>query len=190
MLPLVPISIQQSRFRTRAHGERDVKTALVSLTPLGTWNLKNRTDNYISKSFGANWRQLAPIGAALVCGHTPENRQIGANWRQFGAKLACGQIESAWTKKVLGANWRWRQLAPKFGANGPPTTANWRQLAPNWRQLAPKSQRQNFGANWRQLAPKYRQFGAKLAPIGAKLAPKSAIKQIFHITLTIFYPVI
>ena len=59
MLPLVPISIQQSRFRTRAHGERDVKTALVSLTPLGTWNLKNRTDNYISKSFGANWRQLA-----------------------------------------------------------------------------------------------------------------------------------
>ena len=81
MLPLVPISIQQSRFRTRAHGERDVKTALVSLTPLGTWNLKNRTDNYISKSFGANWRQLAPIGAALVCGHTPKIANLAPNWR-------------------------------------------------------------------------------------------------------------
>ena len=150
MLPLVPISIQQSRFRTRAHGERDVKTALVSLTPLGTWNLKNRTDNYISKSFGANWRQLAPIGAALVCGHTPENRQIGVRSNRI----------------CLNEKSSWRQLAlAPIGAK------IWRQRTANYRQLAPT------GA---KLAPKHRQFGAKLAP-------KSAIKQIFHIT-RVFVP--
>ena len=111
--------------------------------------------------------------------------RVGANWHQFGAKFFLMNFviptATLWDNRQLAPiGGVWRQLAPNwwcFGTN----------LAPNWRCFGA-----NLAPNWRAIKWNLLELLKFLAPIGAngppttanwrQLAPKSAIKQIFHIT--------